>query len=349
MRAVVPHFCFSIYSISFHSFVLFCKIMNSFSLSFRKSFSGASLCLAAIILAHSTAPQAHACAACGCTLSSDWESQGYSTASGFQVDVQYNYIDQNQLRHGSHAADPSAVPMGQELEENTTNNYITAGFTYNFNADWGVTLYVPWIDRQHTTLGGSHDSPDFASVGSLGDMRLVARYQGILANHNLGVQLGVKLPTGSFTQTFEDGQALDRELQPGSGTVDAIAGLYYFHNLGREWSGFAQLTVQTALDSRAQYKPGTSENLSLGVRYLGWDQITPAFQINGREVGRDTGAQADNYDTGGTLIYLSPGITYTPTKQISLYLFVQVPVYQNVYGWQLSPKWTLSSGVRVTF
>ena len=40
-----------------------------------------------------------ACASCGCTLSSDWESQGFTVKPGLKVDFRYDYLNQNQLRH----------------------------------------------------------------------------------------------------------------------------------------------------------------------------------------------------------------------------------------------------------
>ena len=40
-----------------------------------------------------------ACASCGCTLSSDWESQGFTIQPGLKLDVRYDYLNQDQLRH----------------------------------------------------------------------------------------------------------------------------------------------------------------------------------------------------------------------------------------------------------
>ena len=44
---------------------------------------------------------AFACASCGCTLSSDWENIGFSSSSGFKIDLRYDYLNQNQLRSGT--------------------------------------------------------------------------------------------------------------------------------------------------------------------------------------------------------------------------------------------------------
>ena len=316
-------------------------------------FSSTVLGLSSLLAAAFLTPQAaFGCASCGCSLSSmtaDWDSEGYSTSAGWKMDIIYNLIDQHQLRHGSSKISAQDVPIGQELESYTHNNYITLGLDYDFNPNWGVTLRVPFIVRDHATLGEEHDEYDTSRSSSIGDMSLIAHYQGFMPNHNFGVELGLKFPTGSFTDTFRDGEALDRGLEPGTGTTDIIAGVYYFDSFSPTWSYFGEATVQTALDSRDQYKPGTAENVTLGVRYTGWGRWIPQFQINGRYANRDTGLNSDNFDSGGTLLYLSPGITFQVTPKAAAYAFIQVPVYQNVNGYQLAPTWTLTAGIRVTF
>src|SRR5450830_806243 len=106
---------------------------------------------------------AQACASCGCTLSSDWESLGLSTSSGFKLDVRYDYLDQNQLRSGTGTISPQAASAivntngSQEVEKYTKNNYLTITGDYNFNPSWGVQVQVPYIDRSHATLGTGGD------------------------------------------------------------------------------------------------------------------------------------------------------------------------------------------------
>src|SRR5512142_1760814 len=67
---------------------------------------------------------AHACASCGCSLSAD-AAMGYSAMPGWRLSVEYDYIDQDQLRSGTRAV--SGVPAGNELEHQTINQYITTG------------------------------------------------------------------------------------------------------------------------------------------------------------------------------------------------------------------------------
>jgi hypothetical protein len=311
-----------------------------------------------------------ACASCGCTLSSDWESQGFTTRPGLKVDIRYDYLDQNQLRHGtgkisSVTAAQMVTSTGdpQEVEKDTRNNYLSLGLDYTFNAEWGINVQLPFINRHHSTLGVNSDGIDpgdeayNSKTSNLGDVKVVGRYQGFTPQYNLGILFGLKLPTGSHTKTGTstdpatpgEVSPIDPGLQPGTGTTDAIIGAYYFDTLNKNWDYFVQALAQVALNSKDDYKPGTGYNVNAGTRYMGFAQVIPQLQLNTRYVEHDTGANADQTSTGGTLVYLSPGVVVPVSDRASVYGFLQLPIYQDVRGVQLVPKYTASMGARFTF
>jgi hypothetical protein len=313
---------------------------------------------------------ANACASCGCTLSAEWESLGISAMPGFKFDVRYDYLNQDQLRSGTGTITPKAASQlvangsPQEVEKYTRNNYLTLGLDYSNSPDWSVGVQVPYIHRSHSTLGTASDGAVAGSGGgqydsqtsAVGDIKVNMRYQGFSEQHNFGVLVGVKLPTGSHTQTGTSTDAgapgpatIDRGLQPGTGTTDLILGAYYANSLNEDWDYFVQGIYQAALNSSDGYQPGRGYNLNGGIRYQGFGSITPLLQLNARHVLHDTGANADTVSTGGTLVYVSPGAVFPVSERVSLYGFVQLPVYQNVRGVQLAPRYTASLGARFSF
>jgi len=298
---------------------------------------------------------AFACSSCGCTLGGDWESQGFSAQPGVRVELRYDYLNQSQLRSGTGTVDRGAItlPNEREIEQGTVNRYTTLGIDYTPNADWGVNVQIPYIDRTHGTIAEGDTATSSSHTGNLGDVRVIGRYQGLSAERNIGIQFGVKLPTGDFHQTFhagpQAGEDLDRGLQPGSGTTDLMLGAFYTGALSDNWDYYTQGMVQGALDQREGYKPGTSLNLNAGVRYMAFDRYTPELQVNMRTVRRDSGINADTENSGGTLVYLSPGVSVDVASNLKAFGFVQVPVYQHVNGYQLTPHYTLSAGVRYQF
>ena len=79
-------------------------------------------------------PAAQACATCGCTQSTD-AATGYSSQSGWRVNLELDDLDQNELRSGNSAAPPARVvdrpsdPSlgGGEIENDTANRYVNLG------------------------------------------------------------------------------------------------------------------------------------------------------------------------------------------------------------------------------
>ncbi|HEX3848175.1 MAG TPA: hypothetical protein VHV81_12410, partial [Steroidobacteraceae bacterium] len=228
----------------------------------------------------SAPPPAWSCATCGCTLSAD-AAMGYSSEPGWRLNLEYDYIHQDQLRDGTRAV--PGVPDGNELEHDTLNRYVTLDLDYNPNPDWNVDLRVPYVIRTHSTYGdieAGQPAPElsYSRSSSLGDVKLIGSYQGILPDHNLGVQLGVKLPTGHYGTAVDfergpnAGAPLDASLQPGTGSTDLIVGAYFYRPVSRSLSLVVNGQFQSAVRERMDrpgddYRPGNSLTLSAGLRY----------------------------------------------------------------------------------
>lgn len=300
-------------------------------------------------------PSARACGACGCTLNSDWSSQGYAVRPGFRFDLRTDYFNQDQLRSGTRSVDPAGFPIpgAQEIQEKTINRNLTATLDYSPDVDWGVSVALPAYNRYHATLAAGDGDPSMSQARGLGDVRVLGRYQGFSESHAFGVQLGLKLPTGGFHQTFEAGpqagQPLDRGLQLGTGTTDLLFGAYAFGELAPEWGAFAQVLFQKPLGEREGFKPGDGVNANVGLRYTGFAGITPHLQVNLRAEGRESGINADVANSGASLVYLSPGLTVAVTRTLQVYAFAQVPVAQRVNGLQLEPRSSVSLGLHWSF
>ena len=300
--------------------------------------------------------RAAACSVCGCSLSSDWADQGYASAPGFEAGVRFEYFDQTQLRSGTHAVDRAglALPNDDELQQRTLNRNAWLDLTYTVNADWSLALQLPHHDRFHTTIAEGDTDVSTSQASGLGDDRLVARYTlSRRATSRWGLLAGLKLPTGRFDQTFAEGpqagELLDRGLQLGTGTTDLMLGAAWFGRPATAVGAFAQATFNQPLAARDGFLPSVSFVASGGLRWLNGSRFTPQLQLNLKAEGREHGANADTANSGGTLAYLSPGLTADITPRTSGFVFVQLPVYQRINGLQLEPKWILSLGVRGTF
>jgi hypothetical protein len=340
-----------------------------------------------LVLSCTPVASAFACATCGCSLSSD-AATGYASSAGWRFKLEYNYLDQNQLRSGTRAVSPSSIAAindaggEQEVERDTINRYTTAALTYAPNASWNLKLEIPYVDRSHATYGAATNpiSPgelSSATVRAIGDAKLIASYQGFLPTHNLGVQVGFKLPTGHYggpdaagtgvvgrkPAAFSAGtlagnpspdNLLDTSLQAGTGSTDLILGAYYYRPISQDFdvvvNGQFQAAIKEQLGQTGEdFRPGNQTTLTAGLRYEARPDITPELQLNFTRKARDRGALADRDNTAGTAVYLSPGVTTSVLNNLQVYGFVQVPVYSKLEGYQLFPRWTATVGASYAF
>ena len=308
---------------------------------------------AAVLIAF--APQVSACSACGCTLNSDWASQGLAASGGWRFDLRDDYFDQDQLRSGTDAVQRSSLsfPNDNEVQQYTVNRNVTASIDYSPNKDWGVNVTLPWFDRSHATIAEGDTEISTSHDSGIGDLRIVARYSGFDAQRQTGLLFGIKLPTGNTDDRFEtgpqQGEIVDRGLQLGTGTTDVIVGAYHFGAFNQVWSYFGQVTAQQALNSNDGFKPGFGVNANAGIRYNMSETFVPQLQINARVEKREEGVNADVENSGATLVYLSPGFTWNPARKFSVFAFLQAPMYQRVNGLQLEATRFVSVGVHYHF
>jgi len=299
---------------------------------------------------------AAACSSCGCSISTDWATQGLGGGEGWRIDFRYDYINQNQLRTQTGTVDKGSFVLpnpDQELQQNTTTRAYSVFVDYSPRPEWGVGVQVPYFDRNHTTIAPGDTDISTSNTESLGDVRVLGRYLGFSKDRSWGIQAGLKLATGSYHNNFiagpQAGNPLDRGLQPGTGTTDLLVGAFKFGSLSRDWDYFGQVLLQQPLNTVEDFKPGTGLNVNFGVRYMSFEHVIPHIQINSRMEKRESGANADVDNSGATLVYLSPGVTVHVAKALQVFGFVQVPIYQNVNGFQLEPHYTVSVGARLSF
>ncbi len=297
---------------------------------------------------------AQACASCGCTLTSDWLSQGMAAQPGTTLSLRYDYIPQTALRSGTDAVDRSAIvlPSDREIERHTYNHVITATLDHQFASDWGIDVQLPYVTRPHSTFAEDTAQASHSNTEGFGDLRIMTRWQGLSTPGSVtGIEAGMVLPTGAFHQPFDAGPAageeVDRGLQPGTGTVQAVAGVYRLGSIAPELGYFVQVTGQTALGHRDGYRPGSSIDASGALNYTHWRAFTPQLQVSFRALGKDSGPNADRPNSGGEELDLSPGFSAKLSSRVTAFGYVELPLYTRVNGYQLVPKVKTSVGVLV--
>ncbi len=334
-------------------------------------------------------PAAANCGAAVCTLNTQWETQGVTTRSGWRFDAAYEFVEQDQARSGTDDLDDDEIPRDHGIVL-TVSRTVKLTAAYSAGRDWGVTAMLPIVNRRNRIItppeesagtggvtvtpvavaGGvvgalprrdagvaplhaGHDHGPSGGVDSWeftrpGDLRVLGRLG--IGGTSAGVLAGLKLPTGPFDFTNDEGFRLERSLQAGTGTADSLLGAYYSYTHPVSSHGFfAQALWQHALFERSGYQPGDSLGLDLGYRYALTGRIGLALQVNTLIRDRDDGEEAEPADTGSEEVMVSPGVSFQPVQRVQLYAFAQLPAYRRVNGIQEVSDYNLAGGVSVRF
>ncbi len=261
------------------------------------------------------------------------------------------FVLREQLVYRRATQDPG--PAGRKLTVRGAVSVLGYGVTGRL-ALFGV---VPWLDKSlDLAMPGGRAT---RGASGLGDARLFARYtlyQRDAPGRTLRIApfLGTELPTGRDGRSDALGP-LPRPLQVGSGSWDAFAGVVAsYQTLRYEVDAEASVKLNSEADG---FEFGNEARLAASLQYRVWPRRlaagTPGFlytvvegSLTHRERNRANGTK--DPDSGGTSLFLAPGIQYV-TRRWIIEALVQLPVHQNLGGNALEDDYTVRAGFRRNF
>jgi hypothetical protein len=289
-------------------------------------------------------------------------------SSGGGIDVQGpETLEAGHFAIGARAS--VTVPQDRsdaELEALAAQHVHAHNSDYNLNtavgAAYGVTdrltisAELPYIRRddlregEHLHVGGAttNEVVPLGSVTGFGDVSLLAKYR-VTSGTGAGLALigGIKLPTGGTHARDLAGERLETEHQPGTGSWDPIAGAAFGTDLGWATLGGSVLyqfsgkgAQATELGDRLQAGIALSRRFGPPEHHhdeeahehhehhrASWD-VFASTTVEWE--GRQTRAGAVERESGGTTVWLTPGLRYNAASEISLAAAVGVPLWQDI-------------------
>ncbi|MGA9120320.1 MAG: hypothetical protein WB699_13240 [Bacteroidota bacterium] len=267
----------------------------------------------------------HACA-CGCNVFSVGAAWMMPVSSGFGLFLHYNYMDQ-----GKNWSNWNGASAESNDDKEIRTSFYTLSLQYMASREWGFMIEAPIWDRYFRTIGDD-GNPGAVNQTAFGDVRIMGMYTGLSEDMSIGLQYGLKLPTGSFHQSL-----MDRDTQIGTGTTDLLVGGYWMRQ-ENGWGWYGQVLWQRALNSREGYRAGDSFDANVGVHYdnlLDDFPIVPSLQLVGSFRAIDSGPNAVPQNTGYERVYLAPGIEVVASRHLTVYGDIRIPVLTHVRGYQL--------------
>ena len=263
----------------------------------------------------------------------------------------------------------------EELEALADQHIHAHNTDYNLNASiavaYGITheltlsAELPFVRRDHLREG-EHSHVDgevinevvrLGNVAGLGDVNILAKYRLTHGEEGgLAVIAGLKAPTGSTHKRSADGERLETEHQPGTGSWDPIFGastgtkvgplmlsasaLYQLSGNGAQRTELGdRLQAGIAFShhfGRAEHRHGSAQNHHHGdeidERHEKHAQATwDAFvELSGEWEGRQEVDGEIEPDSGGKAAWLTPGARFNTARGLSLGASIGVPVWQRI-------------------
>ena len=243
---------------------------------------------------------------------------------------------------------------------------VSASLAYGVTDDLTLSARLPYVDRQNIREGeiedGEAEAHDHGDSSGIGDLSLLAQYRFLERSaFDASVIVGVKTPTGK-TDERDGGQKLDAEFQAGTGSWDGLFGASASANAGR-MGVHANVLYNLTTEGTQDTEIGDAFFYNLGLVYslsdddgdshqghdhthLKWDLM---LELNGeyREKNDVDGEQDEN--TGGDVIFLSPGVRLSSSNSWSLFLSVGKSIYDDFNGRQTDVDYRLVGGFGFAF
>jgi hypothetical protein len=273
-----------------------------------------------------------ACAACGC---------GDQTLTAFGLEKPYL----NRVRVGVEERYTEAKAGADAYGD--LNRTLRSSLAVSWAPHKRITLgaMLPWMTLFLTPLKGGA----LKTVNNLGDLELSGRAllwadRGFLSRHLVWGLVGLKTPTGPRAYDGA-GYPVDADVQPGSGSWDPFAGVAYGY-FGGLVSTFASATYRYTTRGWDGYRFGSAFGASASAQLQPWWWGAAAAGFDLRFLSPDQFPNGhDAPDSGGTVLYFTPALLFTPTATANLFIraSVSIPFFQALRGLQLvGPQATLS-------
>lgn len=229
---------------------------------------------------------------------------------------------------------------------------------------------------------------DSSGIGDLTLLGLHRFYNNKATRIEASLLLGVKAPTGRTNEYDKLGVRFEAESQPGSGSWDGLFGLAltqrsaawsfdanvlyqqvnkgtqdtdlgdrFLYNAAVSYRAFgAQATPMGRMNAGAMPEPMYHGGpKASGHRHvheepapLPGPALDLVMELNGEWHGHEKIAGVRDENSGGNVVYLSPGLRLSMDKW-SGFVSVGIPVVNDVNGVQAEPSWRLLTGVAVSF
>lgn len=268
----------------------------------------------------------------------------------WQVGLSYDYNNLNTLNIRNRKID-------DDIRLRITHSALL-NVGYSISERLSVEMLLSWVNQRRRISQLATISLDETS--GIGDAILLGRYL-LVANNNssLSIGLGTKLPLGSSTNRNNQGILLNADLQPGSNAFDFIMMTTYSKKANfRKSMNFSGRVTYRATGTNhsylgsSDYKFGNEFQAFLGVsdQFLFFKKLfSPSLSFKYRNAIQDRINTNQIENTGGNWVFMIPSVSFYITSNLLFTSNIELPLYANVRGTQLTPTYRINTGLLFQF
>jgi hypothetical protein len=275
----------------------------------------------------------------------------------FRLDLSFGYSDQGVLMRGSQEVDTVYRPRVFLEHETIIPGFHRDidGYDQAVQADgtYGLSERVNLVASAPLAVWHTHDvahgdiQKEYGTVG-FGDALVGARWS--LRPRGLVAGFSLKLPTGGYQVGGEFGGGIqDPTLQPGTGAFDFVGSMQYAWRAPWALGCSAAASYQATTTNDLHYRFGNQIIATAGASRSVTTRLSASLQAKLYHQARNEYLGVGVPSTGGTFVYLTPGLRFSAPKQVSVYAFLLLVPYRYVNEAQLAPRAAVLTGISKTF
>lgn len=204
------------------------------------------------------------------------------------------------------------------------------------NVKYGLTSRLTLMASAPYTFNRLSSSAGTETANGLGDPEVTALAQVLEIGNGtwlLQVAAGARVPLGASDQKDEAGARLEQHLQTGSGAWAGTFSLQLMRNVGAVPLFFGA-SYQANGTNDHEFAYGNVFRFNVAAQRALANAFDLIAEVNGRAANHDQAATTVDENSGGTVVYFSPGLRLRFGGAFSLRSQVQIPIAENLHGEQ---------------
>lgn len=213
--------------------------------------------------------------------------------------------------------------------ESQVQNSVQLTLKYGLSSRFMLMASAPYTFNRISSAGSAE------TADGLGDPEIMVMAH-LLSFANGAWQLqsvaGGRVPLGNAEQKNAAGELFEQHLQTGSGAWAGIFGAQLLH------AGVVPLFLSASYQANGandrDFTYGNVFRFNAAAQKALFDPVDVIAEINGRTADYDDAAGETDPNSGGTVVYFSPGLRLRLGGALSLRGQVQIPVLEDLHGEQ---------------